>query len=139
MPGSGRLVDRDYTSEERTALEAGATALGLASEKMYALLGNTTRDIYLSSTVYWSNIPIHVWAFTVGGYQVIKKWLSYREQGVLGRALQGDEARYITHTSRRIAALILLGPALDRNYDALKAATYEWKPASSPHTTQSLL
>ena len=31
------------------------------------------------------HIPQSVWNFTIGGYQVIKKWLSYREQRVLGR------------------------------------------------------
>jgi hypothetical protein len=30
--------------------------------------------------------------YTLGGYQVIKKWLSYRERAVLRRALKPDEA-----------------------------------------------
>jgi hypothetical protein len=29
-------------------------------------------------------VPSRVWAYTLGGYQVIKKWLSYREHDVLG-------------------------------------------------------
>jgi len=52
----------------------------------------------------------------LGGYQVIKKWLSYREHGVLHRALTVDEAREVTGMARRIAAMLLLEPALDANF-----------------------
>jgi hypothetical protein len=80
-------------------------------------------DVYLNETACWKDIPAPVWDYTIGGYQVIKKWLSYREFELLGRALTPDEAREITHMARRIAALILLQPELDKNYQAVKAAT----------------
>ena len=57
----------------------------------------------------------------------MKKWLSYREFELLGRALTPDEAREVTHMARRIAALILLQPELDANYQRVKAETYAWK------------
>jgi hypothetical protein len=60
--------------------------------------------------------------YTIGGFQVIKKWLSYREFGLLERPLTPDEAREVTHTARRIAALVLLQPELDKNYVAVKGA-----------------
>ena len=47
---------------------------------------------------------------------------------LLGRALTPDEAREVTHMARRIAALILLQPALDENYRQTKEATYVWPP-----------
>ncbi len=50
-------------------------------------------------------MPENLWDFTIGGYQVMKKWLSYREQSLLGRALTPDEAREVTHMARRLAAL----------------------------------
>jgi hypothetical protein len=28
---------------------------------------------------YWRNVLARVWGYYIGGYQVIKKWLSYRE------------------------------------------------------------
>ncbi len=62
----------------------------------------------------------------MGGYQVMKKWLSYREKSLLGRGLTLDEVTEVTHMARRIAALLLLGPALDANYRAVKAAAYPW-------------
>ena len=57
-----------------------------------------------------------------GLHSVIKKWLSYREHELLGRALTTDEAREVTHMARCIAAIMLLSPALDTNYLAVKQA-----------------
>ena len=54
------------------------------------------------------------------------KWLSYREESILGRPLSVDEVGYVTHVIRRIAALVLLGPELDENYRRVKAETYAW-------------
>jgi hypothetical protein len=49
-----------------------------------------------------------VWDYTIGGYQIIKKWLSYREKPLLGRGLTPEEVRYVTEMARRLAALIAL-------------------------------
>ncbi|HMQ32468.1 MAG TPA: N-6 DNA methylase [Chloroflexaceae bacterium] len=113
MPGKGRVV-------ERAATEAEANAeLGLAA-------GAATYDVYLNERVYWRNVPPRVWGYTIGGYQVLKKWLSYRERPLLGRGLTTDEAREVRDIARRVAAILLLAPALDANYRATTAATYEW-------------
>ena len=81
-------------------------------------------DIYLNSLTCWRNVPAPVWEYTIGGYQVIKKWLSYREKPLLGRGLTVAEVRYVTETARRIAALLALQPELDANYRAVAADTY---------------
>jgi hypothetical protein len=81
-------------------------------------------DIYLNSLTCWRNVPAPVWEYTIGGYQVIKKWLSYREKPLLGRSLTVAEVRYVTETARRIAALLSLQPELDANYRAVAADTY---------------
>jgi hypothetical protein len=83
-------------------------------------------DVYLNEDACWKDVPAPVWDYTIGGYQVVKKWLSYREFELLGRSLAPDEAREVTQMARRIAALILLQPELDRNYAAVKSATAEW-------------
>ena len=80
-------------------------------------------DIWLNDRAFWRNIPRPVWEYTIGGYQVIKKWLSYREKAILGRALTPEEARYVTEMVRRIAALVAMQPALDANYQAVRADT----------------
>ena len=95
MPGHGRAVDRPYTAEERAALGASADALG-----------DTTFDIHLNGRAYWRNVPSAVWSYKLGGYQVLKKWLSYRERGVLGRALLPEEVQHFTDTARRIAGIL---------------------------------
>lgn len=81
----------------------------------------------MSAAAYWQNVPRRVWEYTLDGYQVLKKWLSYRERALLGRPLTVDEVAYSTHTIRRIATLLLLAPELDANYAAVKADTYEWQ------------
>jgi hypothetical protein len=126
MPGKGKIITRDYTADERAAIEQGAALLGLRSQEAAARLGETTCDIYLNNVACWKNIPRSVWNYHIGGYQVIKKWLSYRERELLGRALTVDEAREVTGMARRIAAIVLLEPALDANYQAVKHAAYAW-------------
>jgi hypothetical protein len=51
----------------------------------------------------------------------------YREQSVLGRTLKLDEVAYVAEMVRRIAAILLMGPALDANYAASKSNAVEWK------------
>lgn len=135
MPGRGLAKERDYTEPERAALAAEGTALGLSLDEVLALLGDKTLDIHLNGDAWWSNVPARVWDYTLGGYQVIKKWLSYREHDVLGRALKPEEAAYVSEMVRRIAAILLMGPALDKNYADAKAAAVEWKdgaPVADP-------
>ena len=95
MPGHGRAVERPYTAEERAALGESAHTLG-----------ETTLDIHLNDRAYWRNVPAAVWSYKLGGYQVLKKWLSYRERVVLGRALRPEEVQHFTDTARRIAGIL---------------------------------
>ncbi|MFH1891766.1 MAG: type ISP restriction/modification enzyme [Candidatus Zixiibacteriota bacterium] len=89
-------------------------------------LGVNTLDIYLNNVAYWADIPQKVWEYYIGGYQVIKKWLSYREKVMLGRGLKVEEAEYVTEMARRIASLVLLQDELDSNYKAVKSDTWLW-------------
>ena len=97
MPGHGRVVGRDYTDDERTAM---ADAI--------PTLGGTTFDVYLNDRAYWRNVPAAVWNYQLGGYQILKKWLSYRESKILGRPLRPEEVQHFTDTTRRIAAILQL-------------------------------
>ena len=97
MPGQGHVVERQYTSDELTAMGEAAQALGA-----------TTFDVYLNDRAYWSNVPSVVWNYKLGGYQVLKKWLSYREHRVLGRPMTPEEVAHFTDTGRRIAAVLAL-------------------------------
>ena len=97
MPGTGHAVARDYTAAEVEALD-----------ETIPVLGEITLDIYLNDKAYWRNVPSAVWAYKLGGYQVLKKWLSYRESKVLGRSLLPEEVQHFTDTARRIAAILML-------------------------------
>ena len=89
MPGRGRAVERPLPAGERAAL------------------GETTFDVYLNTNAFWRNVPATVWNYRLGGYRVLKKWLSYREHAILGRALSPEEIQHFTDTARRIAAILL--------------------------------
>ncbi len=88
MPGKGKLVDE----------------------------GAGTVAVFLNDKTCWRGIPRPVWEFTIGGYQVIKKWLSYREKELLGRGLTLDEVNYVTEMARRLAALAAMQAELDASY-----------------------
>ena len=97
MPGQGRVVQRPYTPAERQSLNTSQGSLG-----------ETTCDVHLNDRAYWRNVPAAVWDYKLGGYQVLKKWLSYRERAILRRPLNPDEIHHFTTTARRIAAILLL-------------------------------
>ena len=95
MPGQGRIVEREYTPDEHATLGDAIPTLG---EK--------TLDVYLNDRAYWRNVPAAIWDYKLGGYQVLKKWLSYRERDVLGRALTPEEVLYFAEMTRRVGAIL---------------------------------
>ena len=97
MPGQGRIVEREYTPDERAALGDAIS-----------VLGEKTLDVYLNDRAFWRNVPVAIWDYKLGGYQVLKKWLSYRESDVLGRALTPEEVLYFAEMARRVGALLVL-------------------------------
>ena len=96
MPGQGRMVERAYTPDERLAMGDALPALG-----------ETTVDIYLNARTCWRNVPAGVWTYKLGGYQILKKWLSYREREILGRGLTPEDIQHFTDTARRIGAIVV--------------------------------
>jgi len=130
MPGTGRTIDRNYSPREVVAFGAGSADLGLTREKVIELLGDRTLDVYLNANVFWSNVPLRVWEYRLGGYQVVKKWLSYREQAILGRPLRPEEIHEVTNMVRRIAAILLLTPILDVGYASAREVA-SWRSFSA--------
>ena len=130
MPAKGKLAERAFDEEETKAIETEAATPGMTAKEVSKLLGEKTCDVYLNGAAYWRNIPLNIWEYYIGGYQVIKKWLSYREDKILGRALKPEEAREVMNMARRISAIILLQPKLDENYRKVKAETFDWSRGS---------
>ena len=106
MPGRGRIVERAYTRKE-----------SMAMAKVLTVLGDRTLDVYLNGEAFWCNVPAAVWDYRLGGYQVLKKWLSYRERAVLDRNLVDTEVRHFADAARRIAALLMASSPDDRHSD----------------------
>jgi predicted helicase len=105
---------------------AGKGGITMPGKGKLSRRGDGAYDVFLNDVACWRNIPETVWDYTIGGYQVIKKWLSYREKPLLGRGLTPEEVRYVTEMARRLATLVALQTSLDANYREVIKATYRW-------------
>ena len=99
MPGQGRAIERSFSAVECATLSDASS-----------VLGERTFDIYLNDGAFWRNVPAAVWNYRLGGYQVLKKWLSYREGPILGRSLKLEEVQHFSDMARRIQGIILSMP-----------------------------
>lgn len=124
-PGRGKTETRDWTEAEAEDLRKGFAADGIAEARGFALLGRAV-DVYLNETTFWRGVPEATWNYVIGGYLVIKKWLSYRDEAVRGEPLSKAEAREVTGMVRRLTAIVLLSDRLDMNYVACRDAAYPW-------------
>jgi len=114
MPGSGKVAMRSLSEEEVGLLQA----IGQPDQNV--------ADVFLNDELAWKSIPATVWEYKIGGHQVLKKWLSYREEAVLGRTLRIDEVREFTNLARRLTAIAHMRPALAQNYMNVKAHSALW-------------
>ena len=132
MPGRGKMIRRARTAREHALLAQGLVALGIPEEVATDRLGSAVVDVYLNDRCAWTNVPESVWELYIGGYQVMKKWLSYREHSFLKRPLALAEAEEVQAMARRLTALCLLQPELDANYLKVKSATWKMRYAPIP-------
>jgi hypothetical protein len=100
----GRWVPREFASDE-PSIETW---------------GKRTGDLYIGEEGFFANLPERVWAYELGGYPVLKKWLGYRQANRRdGRPLTTDERRWFRSMVQRIAALLALAPTLDELYSGV--------------------
>ena len=125
FPGSGLLEFRDWSSEEISEWVGGERKLPGRAADVY-LNGRVGSGGTGGTGTFWGGVPEAAWDFRIGGYQVLKKWLSYREGSVLGRPLRDEEALHFTGMVRRLSALVLLTDELDANYRAARDSAGEW-------------
>ena len=104
MPGQGRLTERTPTpptssgtcgGQARREASRGSSRSPRPASRRLA----ERRRLLARRAARRLGVPI-------GGYQVVKKWLSYREPDVLGRPLTTAEAREVTGMVRRLAAIV---------------------------------
>jgi len=60
--------------------------------------GGVIGQIWINATQYFDNVPLEAWNFTIGGYQVCRKWLKDRK----GRKLNDED---LAHYQQVIAIL----------------------------------
>lgn len=79
--------------------------------------GDRTGDLFINDQAFFAHVPEAVWAYQLGGYPVLKKWLGYRQADRRGGApLRDAERRWFRQVVQRVAALLALGPKLDGLY-----------------------
>ena len=125
----GQAGRRPYDETKLKAIDAEAPARGLSARGCAAAARRDDLRRVSERRGLLAEHPRNVWEYRIGGYQVIKKWLSYREDKILGRALKPEEAREVTNIARRIAAILLLQPALRRQLPSHQSAALSFRIA----------
>jgi hypothetical protein len=137
MPGAGRTTGRaSYDEGELAQLASAAAELDEDVSALVTRLGPPI-DVWLNDVAYLKCVPTSVWEFTIGGYQVLKKWLSYRDFEVIGRPLTIPEARDATGIVRRLTAVVLMQASLDASYVMSRDATFTWAAGVDAATAEA--
>jgi predicted helicase len=71
-------------------------------EKLSHVIDKKVGKLYINKIQYFTNVPLTIWNFHIGGYQVLDKYLKERK----GRALTIDEVEIITSTIKALAFTI---------------------------------
>ena len=87
--------------------------------------GEGSGDLWLNGRVYLGHVPERAWTYELGGYQVVKKWLGYREaRRRSGAPLSFAEKDHLRSMIQRISAILLLEPQLDTLYERAAADAF---------------
>ena len=70
----------------------------------------TGERVYINKEQYFEGVPLDVWNFHIGGYQVCQKWLKDRK----GRALTYDERVHYQKTVMALKETIRLTEEIDQ-------------------------
>ncbi len=103
-----KVAEKGRTLAELTAVDAAifnpSTSSGRtdqeATDAVSALGLETLGKVFINATSGFANVRVGVWQHTIGGYQVLHKWLDDRRKA--GRSLSDED---ITHWLRVYAAL----------------------------------
>jgi len=111
--GKGRWKARPFTAEELPATDYSEA------------WGERTGDLFLNDNAFFGNVPEFVWNYQLGGYPVLKKWLSYRQADRRdGKPLTDDERQWFRQIIQRVAALLAAGPSLNGLYEQAAANAF---------------
>ena len=117
-----RLLDNSWghkDSNGKTFPGVGKIEPQTADADYPAVLGAPLK-IFFNKEAHWEKVPTRVWNYRIGGFQPLKKWLSYRAAKVLGRPCEDFEINTFAEITRRISILMLMEAELNDNYRAAK-------------------
>ncbi len=112
-PGKGETRTRHYTPKEEDELATALRNYRIDWRTVREAFGSKTVDVLLCDDIWWKNIPEAVWEFEIGGYKVLRKWLSYRGANVFGREMSVEDSVVFSDIAKRLTILVLMGLALD--------------------------
>ncbi|HEC35590.1 MAG TPA: DNA methyltransferase [Anaerolineae bacterium] len=81
-----------------------------------------TERVYINRTQYFAPVPLEVWEYTIGGYQVCHKWLKDRRE----RQLTLDEIRTYCRIVTAIARTIEIQEEIDEVYSQVERAVLDF-------------
>ncbi|MCS6938441.1 MAG: hypothetical protein NZM94_04170 [Roseiflexus sp.] len=75
-----------------------------------------TQRVYVNETQYFAPVPLEVWNYQIGGYQVCHKWLKDRVE----RQLSLDEVRTYCRAVTALARTLAIQAEIDALYDDIE-------------------
>ena len=120
MPGHGSTTRQDFSDAEEALLRSIASWAQCSEASLQAIIAQGAQHIHLNPGTFFASVPTAAWEYKIGGFLVLKKWLSYRDYSVSNRSLDTTEARLFQNMVIRLTIIALLGDRLDANYRAAK-------------------
>ncbi len=77
--------------------------------------------VYINSSKYFANVPLDVWEYNIGGYQVAEKWLKDRK----GRILSSEEIAAYIHIVTAITKTIIIQESLDDLFKEVESNLFD--------------
>ena len=78
--------------------------------------------VYINGSQYFEGITPKIWEYQIGGYQVIRKWLSYRK----GRVLNSEDIKHICKTATALSKTIEIQKEIDLIYPEIESDIIEF-------------
>jgi hypothetical protein len=79
--------------------------------------------VFINSRQYFDNVPLDVWEYQIGGYQVCEKWLKDRK----GRRLALDEVKHYCKIVTALQKTIEIQKEIGSIYPAIEETQEKYK------------
>lgn len=97
---------------EKVWLSLRGKAEAISKDEILRCAQNDKLDVHINPTQYFEGIPLEVWKYQIGGYQVCEKWLKDRK----GRTLSVEETRHYCKIVTALKKTIEIQTKIDSTY-----------------------